>query len=242
MAVLLNASGEDLQVTTNLIDYNLPYTQMAWFYINSQPDAALSFFGITDGNDTGSLSNYDYVALISSTNFYIDVGVAGSNNIQPSFASGFGVWVHVAVVRESATALTVYENGAFVATNSTNITGRAAVGKNIVGALNAAFPYELDGNIDQLYQYSAALTNTEILNQMYRSTPQRTANLVRYMPSPSDAQRSKDYSGNGYNWTENGSVSFVQGYSGLVHNPLVYPKQSLAAPVYNASPLMLLAC
>jgi hypothetical protein len=119
-----------------------------------------------------------------------------------------GTWYHIAVVRESTTSLKVYINGALDITNTRNVGSRTAITRMEIGAYTTGNTNP--GNIRVAYQkaWSAALTAAEVAQEMYTVRPRRLSNLYGWWPGrPGSGERAKDYSGNGRDWTEGGTLT-----------------------------------
>lgn len=199
MAIRFDASGESLSRTTNLPTITA-FTLMGWFYISTDRNAYSSFFGFGDssGFDTYYLgTGTDGVTLITW-----NAAVDGPNGTTLSTAT----WYHAALVCDGTGGgnLRAYLNGVLDSTHDGGTEPAAQalyVGNNLFGDW-------LSGRVAAIKLYSAALTAAEIAQEMRTIVPRRTANLNSWYPCfPGASERLMDYSGNGYTWTANGTVS-----------------------------------
>jgi hypothetical protein len=117
-------------------------------------------------------------------------------------------WYHLAMVRESATALKLYLNGVLDATATQDITGRSAVTRMEIGAESSSDSNPFNGRIAAIKAWSTALTLAEVVNEIPTILPRKFSNLYGWWPCfPGATERLRDYSGNGRSWTESGTLS-----------------------------------
>jgi hypothetical protein len=151
--------------TTNLLDYNAPYTISAWFKADSFPSVGTLFnFGDVDISRSFDILQFDgsgvlYVAAENNTTGGVGIGSTLSS----------GTWYHVVMVRTDASTLKTYLNGNQDAQEIQDITGRAAVDNITVGRtdINAFTGEELDGFIDDVRVYNRAL-NADEVKRLYK--------------------------------------------------------------------------
>jgi hypothetical protein len=99
--------------------------------------------------------------------------------------------------------------------------------------------FYLNRPICQFNLHSAALSDTEIIDSASFAYPRRTNNLREWLPMDRGTARNVDFSGNGRNYTENGTVSDADSLLILARPPLIYTRQRAT----NFAPTsMLLAC
>lgn len=77
------------------------------------------------------------------------------------------VWIHVVVVRRSASLIEMWYNGVLVDTNTNTVTTFTNPHNWSIGAAEAGGTRYFDGEIDELRYYNRALTQEEIL-ALYR--------------------------------------------------------------------------
>lgn len=232
-----------LSRTTDLVDYNSAYTIMCWMRTdttttgggsitlarrttNTKADAL--FFGAT--SNTILLNSFDP-----------DLGI----NVSTS-AYSIGNLAHVCMRRTAINNIDLIINGVLQQSLTNDFTGRSTpTNEQNIGfyRLGGRFSMGANNSISHYYAYQAALSLPEILDQMYFAYPRRTANLREWLPLESGSARNVDFSGNGRDFTEFGTISNADGLL-LVRPSLMIPRRAVAPPppVYYASPLMLTAC
>lgn len=231
-ALGFNDNGDFLTRTTNLIDYNSAYTVMAWLYFDSFSDYAHFWAAIAGAEGVGDYNNSDFMGHDNSNPGLSRMGAAigGSFTFPTGAAFSATTWVHLTLTRESVTSLKLYINaaGTPAITDTLDITGRTAVGTEIIARLNAG--YGLKGRIACLKQWSVALTTTEIATEKDKAYAVKTASLHEVWNFTADANR---YVGaeNGYTWTTNGSMTDETGpdleeAGGGTANPWYYYAQN----------------
>ena len=190
--------------TSGLIDHNSAYTWMAWVdLVFDTNNYGHIWAGLGDSSDTWQ--NADWIGTSDNgTSIRIGSAIGGSE------ASGVGgsftvdTPKHVAVVRGSSSSFQLYENGAPSSSANQNISGRASTQREQIGTLNALrSPVRLTA----IKQWQAALTADEIAAEMQSIRPIRLANLHSWHPAIANnlTDALKDYSGNGRDWTSQGS-------------------------------------
>jgi hypothetical protein len=204
MAVRFDAAADRLLLTTSLFDYNANYTVMGWFYLTSDLNANTTFVSINN-----TTSNIDQMRTTSTgTLLQLSVTVGGTNTTGNGSDLSISTWYHLAMVRESVTSLRLYLNGVSNATNARSVTGRTAAARFELGASLAANGERLDGRCYALKAWSSDLTASEVLQEMNTIRPRRTANLYGWWPTlPGSGERARDYSGNGHDFTESGTLT-----------------------------------
>lgn len=205
MAVRFDAVADRLLRTTDLLDYNATYTWMAWIYLVSDLNAISTFYEFNT-NDT---SNGDVLRTpTDGTTLRLNVINAGAPTSADGTNLSVATWYHLAMVRESATSCKVYLNGVLDITNTRDITGRTAATRMEHGARLSTNTNRSDSRVAAIKAWSTNLTQAEIQNEIYTIRPQKTASLYGFWPCfPGATERLKDYSGNGRNWTEAGTLT-----------------------------------
>lgn len=171
-----------------------PMTVCMWTYLVADLDTPGYFFIVVNAGGTvnqGIRTGGDGTTLTvhtSSSN-------AGGTNLSLS------TWYHIAYVR-NGTSHTVYLNGVqdSTITQSLSLTPAAM----LVGSSTVAWNSARYANV-KIWS-GVALTAAEIQLEMYFATPVRTANLHLFTPMLK-GNRTTDYSGNGRNWTEGGTIT-----------------------------------
>lgn len=201
MAIQLNASSEYLTRTTGLLNYNSPYTFMAYVRINTLSSSDCVWV-LSDA----TTSNRDILMLNATdgTTMALRVTNGGTATTQNDTTTlETGVWYHLALVR-SSTDLTLYMNGIPALINTRDITSRAAITQMRIGldqsGSNAA-------TIDVAYAraWASALTQAEIAVEKLSTTAVK-ASAYGEWPLTADAD---DDSGNARHWTVSGTPAYV---------------------------------
>lgn len=201
---LTSASSEWLGRTSDVIDYNSPYTIMAWVYFVTLPGGLKTVFNL--GNTTTGLT-FDLLQ------------VGGSNEIRCASFNGGGAtdtgatlstatWYHLTFRRSSTTSLQVYLNGVFNVEDTGSVVGRPAVANLVIGRTDiSGFAGEYnDMRVAGIKAWTAALTTTEAAAEMPHYSPVRTANLYGWWPAQVHTDLT-DKSGNGRTFTGNNTPS-----------------------------------
>jgi len=193
---------------TNLLDYNGTYSVLFWLYINTLPSANRNLYELTlSGSDT------DVLRLVSSNAIQLRIVVGGAaTNTNGTVLSG-NTWYHLAMVRSSVTDLQCYLNGVSDITNTRDVTGRSASStEDVVSSAT-------DCRIADIKLYSINLSADDIVKEMgYQWAQTNRASLHEVYPIFPGARRTLGIV-NGYNWTENGTVTDVDGPPNVVEIP-----------------------
>lgn len=195
MGANFNSSAEYMGRTSNVLDMNSAYTVMGWFKYASSPAAPNVIAALN--NSAGTL--YDLIQHDNNV-FKLSVDGVGGNGSTLSA----NTWYHFALVRSSTTLVTLYLDGVSDVTDTQNISGRAANTQENVGGILAT--YDMNGDLAYVKAWSTNLTVDEIKQEMNAIRPIKKASLHLWTPMYT-GDRTADYSGNGYNWTENGAIS-----------------------------------
>lgn len=204
MSVRFDAAADRLLRTTDLLDYNSPYTWMAWVYLVSDLNTVSTFF--VSGDDT--VNNYDRITTTpDGVSLRLAVIVGGTLTNIDGVSLTVGIWSHLTIVRESATSIKMYLNGTLAGTNTRAITGRTAATRMEHGAYRSANTLRSDSRVAYIKAWSAALTLLEVQAEKDVAGAVRTANLYGEWKTPIGSDRVADTSGNGRNWTESGTLT-----------------------------------
>jgi len=218
---------------------------MAWFYLFEFLPAQ-NLFTLSAGDDRGNPENYD-TFQVNPEGYKAEIrnNSGGTARLTDAPFVGISQWFHFAASRTSTTATEAYENGISLPPIPTlSIADRVSsvpVTRQNVGNFSDVYLDIPSGYVAHIFEYSAALSQAEIQNQMFKAQPQRTANLHAWTPCRNGA-RNIDFSGNGRDWTEIGAMT-----DGIIEPPVIYapPPMFVKSPpilVYFSSARMLLAC
>ena len=203
MAVRFDNSADGLLRTTDLLDTDAAYTFMFWVYIASDLNAFSTFWT----TNAGGYSHSDWIGTDAdgtTLQLYSQAGGGGVTN--NGSALTVGTWYHIAMVRSSTTALAVYLNGVQDASNTVDVSARTNATRQEFAGTAGSDP----GNIRvfDAKAWSAALSIPEIFAEMQNIQPQRLTNLYGWWPFfAGSGERTDDYSGNGRDWTEAGTLT-----------------------------------
>jgi hypothetical protein len=203
MAVRFDANADYLRLASGIFDYNAGYTVMCWAYPVSNPTAQLTLFSVANNG-----SNLDRLRSNSGGTTWSAQSIIGGTSVTTIGSSvSYGAWQHWAMVRRDSSHLDTYLNGVLDATSNQSVSGRAAAAQLDIGNTNAASAY-FNGRVFAIKAWNVALTAAEIQEEMRTIRPVRLANLWGWWPGrPGSGERAKDYSGNGRNFTEGGTLT-----------------------------------
>jgi hypothetical protein len=192
MAIRCDASGDSLS-RARLAGAK---TVMAWIYLAADRNDYTVFFGlgsnelIGTGSDGTTLIHYDGAVERTSSNL------------------ATGTWYHLAYVSAGdaiSNGFTVYLNG--VSSITTGGRSGTSAGTNMYLG-NDEYSEWLNGRLAHIKVWSAALTQTEVQQEMYSIRPHRFANLHSWLPTiDTGSARTTDYAGQGNGWTANGTLA-----------------------------------
>ncbi len=176
-----------------------PFTICMWVNQDNDQNDYATFFIIANATSTA----YILMQCDNTSNRLNLVTSAGFS--QSSTANVFqqGTWRHVAFVH-NGTSMICYVDGVqeISRTDSTSFTIAAmAIGSSTTG-------YFWDGRIADIKLWTRALSQAEVQVEMSCSVPAFPASLWGWWPVlPGSGERTRDYGGNGRNWTEGGTVT-----------------------------------
>ena len=203
-----DASTDRLLRTSGVLDQNSPYTVMAWIRASSISGAPC-IFAISAGTYSANGEElYISVSLGNRLTLYaVNGGTDGFGSPNGTVLST-NTWYHVTIVRESSTSLKSYLNGVFEQTCSVNIASRSASSRMEFGAWSSGNNDPFSGRIQYIKIWNTALTAAEIAQEVYTVAPRKLDSLWGWYPTrPGSGERAKDYSGNGRDWTEGGTLT-----------------------------------
>lgn len=243
MSLSVGATASDYGLkTSGLIDHNSAYTWMAWVDLASDTNDYGHFWAAL-GTNYDTYWDADWIGTdVDGTTIRWGSYVGGSGNEAVNSALTVGTPAHLALVRQSATSLIAYLNGTQIGSAvTTDVSSRQAAQREQLGTL---YGYPCPCRLTAVKQWQAALTADEIAAEMRAIRPLRLANLHSWHPAiASDkATALKDFSGNGRDWTEQGTLSVASqtppvGWGGRIVIPLPVsgPAAQLLAPVSDVS-------
>lgn len=214
MAVRFNAVAEAIRRTTNLPNYNSTYTMMAWYYVVNFTNTG---FGNMDLMVLSAPSDaslpFDLIQITHSgaaTPRQLILFTTNPQTAELGSQINGTTWYHLAMVRESATSLKLYLDGVLDITNTLNVgTSRVAPTHMDFGAWSLATSRTPDFRVKGIKVWAGtALTAEQIKIEMQTLRPHFYTNLNTFDPVfTGSGERTRDYSGNGYNLSEVGTLT-----------------------------------
>lgn len=196
MAIRFDAAGDYISRTAS-VPASDPFSVSFWMYITADRNAAGTLFILVNAGGTSFVDVH-----LKSDGTTLEIGTSYAGNSGGGTSLSTGTWYHIALVRSGASH-TLYLNGVSDQTLSnagTFTTATMGMGSNTVTWLN--------GRLACIKVWDAALTQSEIQQEMNVIRPVRTNNLNLWTPNfPGATERLADYSGNGRNWTANGTLT-----------------------------------
>lgn len=196
MSIRFDAAGDFLQRTTDLPAAD-PLSLSFWLYLTVDRNAEGTIFILTNAGGT----EFSRIILdTDGTTIQVDTQTsAGTNGSNLSTAT----WYHVGYTRAGADHA-LYLNGVSDITRSDNnaVTTPANL---LFGSNSVTF---INGRVGNIKIWTAQLTQAEIQAEITTWQPVRYANLHLWTPNfPGATERLADWSGNGRNWTGNGTLA-----------------------------------
>ena len=211
MAISLATNADWLIRTTGLVDCKTgPSTTMFWVKLAAAGAGYRTQWLQID--DPATYQDYvGWFSHVAATDVYGSAALAGVAADSTNAIRSSGQWMHLTLIRSVANVTFVYVNGMQLGSMVKNLT-TATLAKEYLG--NDTFS---DGGCTIAYarQWNAVVSNAQIAIEMQATSAVQTTNLWGDWPLTSDIN---DTSGNGRNWTQVGSGSFVAGPTFPVNN------------------------
>lgn len=189
--------------TSGMLNYNAAYTIMFWLYLVSDLNAFSTFYQSSVGNYPHS----DWIGTDADGVTLQLYNQAGGGGIFDNGSTlSVGTWYHIVMVRNGTTTMDAYLNGVLDASVSLDVSSRSAITEMRFGSINGAD--RADMRIAYVKAWSTNLSAAEIQAEMHTIRPQKFTNLYGWWPTwTGSGERVKDYSGNGRDWTEAGTLT-----------------------------------
>lgn len=233
MSIRIDASGDYVRRTTSLPSDTL-FTIMGWVYLVSDRTGVYRYFaGVEDSGVAWKLIGWN-----SSNEFSVaahnGTGVNSGQSGQDLFSSGptNGQWFYFALVSNGTGAGSVV--GYYVTTAGVVLTATinnvSAGTEDALYLGNDSFDEWNNIRLANVMVYDAALTQAEIVTQMWQMIPKRRTNLHAWWPMfGGTTERLRDYSGQARDLTAGGTLTDEPG------PPITFGLWSNSAPGKKAS-------
>ena len=199
MSTLFDNTNEGLSAT--VFSGNAAYAIAFWAYPTSF-NGDNHIVSISDGTD----GNFDWLGIYTGANRYYLATIGGpSYSEQTGGSPATNTWQHIAVVRESTTALRLYINGSLITSNTTNIGSRSGITTFRIGSFNTT--YYFSGRVFGLKLWNASLTADQVKNEVRSIAPIKKTNLYSWYPLIPSMPRTTDFSGRGITLSAGGTLS-----------------------------------
>lgn len=202
MALRSDASGENARRTTNLPALSA-FTLAGWGYRYANRASEFQYFAGLE-NATSSSSGY---LLLGWTDINTFDFTSDGGNVSISPAPAVGTWFYWFIRSNGANS---YQAGWKPSGGSWTVVTLAATltwTPAMLPLLNDSYNEWCDMAVERVRCWDAALTNTELDNELASATPVRSANLRANWPLVSDGSETV----NGYSLTTAGAVSYEAG-------------------------------
>jgi len=195
--------------SSSVINHNSAYTWMAWVDLVADTDTYGHIWAAMSAN-SDDWTNADWIGTGSNgTTVSAGCAVGGGSSSTSGSELTVGTPQHLSLVRESSSSLSLYQDGAHKSQVGASVGSRSATQREMLGLLNGGSGYRCPCRLTAIKCWQAALTADEIVAEMRSIRPLRLANLHSWHPAIANnlTDALKDYSGNGRDWTANGSLS-----------------------------------
>lgn len=212
-AIRFDASNEYVYREASAPDWNSAYTVFWRVYHIGLEGRQQDVFGIYGPGP----NDYEYVIATATDQIWMtmDGGSGGYDDATTAGDYATGAWTDYALVRSSATLLTLYINGVSSLTATASISGRAAPTGFIFGGTSSW----LNARVTTAHIWSVALTSGEITTQRASgpAVVQRGSLWAEYyLTGASDLS---DRSGNGRDLITDGGLTTEAGPTLFWHAP-----------------------
>ena len=204
MAPRFDANGDDLSITASLPSIGTAFTVCFWMYRSGNGGSFACPWSIYSSANDHVYFEEDQ----GSGQFELWV----KDTVEVSmFAISNATWYFIACVRDG-TSFTAYWATLGTSTLSSGSGTQSGVTftPNNMRMGDSSYGSEWwNGRVcNTLLWEDAALTQAELTSQMYITRPHRTEDLYGWWPMlPGAAERLRDYSGNGHDWTAGGTLA-----------------------------------
>lgn len=211
MSIRFDTSGEYLIRTSDLLDYDSPWTWMAWYYVSADTSAYTNYFFVAyetyENADQligqGASLPLTAQAWIGGTQYTTNPTLPGDGN-----DLSVSTWYHLAVTRSSDYKLRLYINGSLIDTTAAaNPSARNAPNEMSISGPTPHFSNFFNGRVAFAKCWTTELSEAQIDAEQLFAAPQAETGSVYGWWKFKTTTDLNDYSVNGRNWTANGSIS-----------------------------------
>lgn len=206
MAVIFDNALDFFSRSSDVLDYNSNYT----FQMRVKIATLGTFDGVWVISD-GTANNRDLVFLDSAggDNLVLRAAIAGAaTSSTGATVLTTGVWYDIVIVRAAVNDLKLYLNGAQECSVNRDITGRTAA--TIMHLSRDQSGNALAASYADMKVWAEDIGASRRAQERGQNRPKFTTNIYGWWPVLSGADRAKDFSGKGRDWTENGTLTDEQ--------------------------------
>lgn len=212
-----------LSRTASVPDYNSPYTVTGWFRPKTDNGATQATFSISP---VSANNCFDFAGLAAVSDVSIISSRLDNDNIESTGGSTvvYDRWYFWAVVRNSTTDIRLYTDLIEDAQATINITGRTAADICSFGRLSVSGDgfVPLDAEMAFCRIWTTNLTLAEITAERLSRRAVKTASLFGDYPMLDAATAGNDVSGNGNDFTVNGTIATGASEPPLITGPSLF--------------------
>jgi hypothetical protein len=195
VATRYDAAG-DYHNRTASAPQQFPLTVTFWLYITTDRNAYGTLFLIANSGGTSFIG-----FNLSSTGTNLQISVNGNTTNGSNLSTG--TWYHIACVIASATSQKMYLNGV-LDINKTSVSTTFTPAQYFIGSDSVGF---LNGRLADMKIFESELTAEQIKTEMNDLWPVYSRSWATYPMFAGASERVLDYSGNGRNLTNNGTLT-----------------------------------
>lgn len=209
MAWNFNGSTDRVIISSGLFNYNDPYVISGYFRIGVDQNAYTALLNISNNSSHVEYLGFDDSAGNPRLILYTDTGSNNGTEVSGTRIAT-GVWTFFILRRSSTTSLELYLNGSTTAdiTNTRNVAARSAASRLEFALFNSGNADPFNGDVAHVKIRTGLYTVEEIVPDMWEIFPSNFSGIWGIYPTFDGAtERVADYSGNGRNFTEGGTIT-----------------------------------
>lgn len=215
MAIRFDNTADSIQRTSGLPSFDSNYTVLLWFYMLAHPGDGNSgcLFVLDDQTDDVDEFILNGVGATSTRLSILTLSGGTPSISNGSTAIALNTWYCAALVRAANNSRIGYlaTVGASLAqefNHTESLSGRTAPSNMSMGSAAGLLADLANVRIGPVKIWTTNRSLAELQQEMNAVRPIFTDNLHLWSPCfPGATERARDYSGNGRNWTENGTLT-----------------------------------